>query len=271
VTVRPFSLLWPVTALAILFASPANAQTTAAVPEANPGRPTVATPAALTPIGYLQFETGLSRAGTFAEFRNRAAYDLVTKLTVHPRLQMLVQVQPWARTDFGPASIDVAYGGASIGAQVLVVEASDARPDVAVSYLHGVSSGSASDLDIGSSNDSVGLFVSADRGGFHFDVNAIFNRQEGEDGGNLAQYGQAFCASHSIGPFTIAGEVWHFTQPSQSGHALGNLWALSYAARPNIVFDTGFNYGFTDTSTRWQFFGGVTYLLPYRLWPAKHP
>ncbi len=26
--------------------------------EANPGRPTVSTPATLTPVGYLQFETG---------------------------------------------------------------------------------------------------------------------------------------------------------------------------------------------------------------------
>jgi hypothetical protein len=27
-------------------------------PEANPGRPTVSTPATITPVGYLQFETG---------------------------------------------------------------------------------------------------------------------------------------------------------------------------------------------------------------------
>jgi hypothetical protein len=29
---------------------------TAPVPEANPGRPTVSTPATLTPVGYLKFE-----------------------------------------------------------------------------------------------------------------------------------------------------------------------------------------------------------------------
>jgi hypothetical protein len=32
---------------------------TAPVPEANPGRPTVSTPATLTPVGYLQFENGV--------------------------------------------------------------------------------------------------------------------------------------------------------------------------------------------------------------------
>ena len=33
------------------------------LPAANPGRPTVSTPATLTPVGYLQFENG----GLFAE------------------------------------------------------------------------------------------------------------------------------------------------------------------------------------------------------------
>jgi hypothetical protein len=31
-------------------------------PETNPGRPTVSTPATLTPVGYLQFETGILAA-----------------------------------------------------------------------------------------------------------------------------------------------------------------------------------------------------------------
>src|SRR5882724_4331542 len=52
----------------IMSVIPATAQSGAAaavpdeasddVPLANPGRPTVATPATLTPVGYLQFETG---------------------------------------------------------------------------------------------------------------------------------------------------------------------------------------------------------------------
>ena len=35
-------------------------------PEANPGRPTVSNPATLTPVGYLQFETGTLGATEFA-------------------------------------------------------------------------------------------------------------------------------------------------------------------------------------------------------------
>jgi hypothetical protein len=46
---------------------------------------------------------------------------------------------------------------------------------------------------------------------------------------------------------------------------MGNLWAVSYAARKTLVLDAGFNYGLTDTSTRWEAFVGFTYLLPHRL------
>ena len=36
--------------------------------EANPGRPTVSTPATLTLVGYLQFETGVLGASNSPEF-----------------------------------------------------------------------------------------------------------------------------------------------------------------------------------------------------------
>jgi hypothetical protein len=40
-------------------------------PEANPARPTVSTPATLTPAGYLQFESGILNAATSPEFNAR--------------------------------------------------------------------------------------------------------------------------------------------------------------------------------------------------------
>ena len=46
----------------------------------------------------------------------------------------------------------------------------------------------------------------------------------------------------------------------------GNLWAVTYAARKNLVFDAGFEKGLTGTSTHWEAFAGLTYLLPHRLW-----
>ena len=47
--------------------------------------------------------------------------------------------------------------------------------------------------------------------------------------------------------------------------AVGNLWALNYNARKNLVFDGGFNRGLDNTSTRWEAFAGFTYLLPHKV------
>src|SRR5690348_15416734 len=49
---------------------------------ANPGRPTVSTPATLTPVGYLQFETGVLGAEHSGEFANRTGINEVVKLSV---------------------------------------------------------------------------------------------------------------------------------------------------------------------------------------------
>ena len=65
--------------------------------------------------------------------------------------------------------------------------------------------------------------------------------------------------------FAISEEIWHFSQPFLRGNAVGNLWALNYNVRKNLVFDAGFDYGLTSTSTQWELFGGFTYLLPHRV------
>jgi hypothetical protein len=101
--------------------------------------------------------------------------------------------------------------------------------------------------------------------GFHFDANAIFNEQI-EGSARRAQYAQTLSISHPFKKFTIAGELWHFSQPFLNSNAVGNLWSVSYPLRPNLVVDAGFNHGFTATSTEWTAFAGFAYLLPHRLW-----
>jgi hypothetical protein len=71
------------------------------------------------------------------------------------------------------------------------------------------------------------------------------------------------------GKFTISGEIWHFSQAFEKGNTVGNLWAVSRALRKNLVVDAGFNRGLTETSTRWEAFVGLTYLLPHRLWMVR--
>jgi hypothetical protein len=70
--------------------------TTNSAPDANPGRPTVSTPATLTPVGYLQFENGALFAEHSVEFSQRFGTSQVTKLTVHPRLELFLQSEPLA-------------------------------------------------------------------------------------------------------------------------------------------------------------------------------
>src|ERR1700690_3524445 len=70
-------------------------------PEANPARPTVSTPATLTPVGYVQFETGSLGATTSPEFGTRIGINQVTKLAVTPRVELFVQTEPYVHSSNG--------------------------------------------------------------------------------------------------------------------------------------------------------------------------
>ena len=241
---------------------------TADIPEANPARPTVATPATLTPVGYLQFENGVQYAADSAEFSSRLGINQVTKLTVHPRLQFLVQSEPVVHTGLG-STREFNPGDVLVGFQAVALPGHEKRPTVSLSYFKHVYNGSAPDVDFGTPEHSVLLLISEDLVGFHFDLNGIFNEQL-EDHVGRAQFGQTISISHPLKKFTLAGELWHFTQPFLRGNAVGNLWAISYPVRRNLVVDAGFNRGLTSTSTQWEGFAGFTYLLPHRLWPARN-
>jgi hypothetical protein len=252
-------------ALLILFALRANAQTPADdEPEANPGRPTVSTPATLTPVGYLQFETGVLGAFHSPEFSSRFAPNETIKFSVAPRLEFLASSEPVVHYRVSGQS---ANGVAEVflGAQAVLIPGEDAKPTVSASYFHRVYDGGAPEVDFGSPINSFLILASADVKGFHYDANVMLT-ELGQGPVRRAQFGQSLTISHSIkGKFILAGEIWHFTQPFQRGNAVGNLWAASYAARKTLVFDGGFNHGLTNTSTRWEAFVGFTYLLPRRL------
>jgi hypothetical protein len=248
------------------FASVSAAQSPATdEPEANPGRPTVSTPATLTPVGYLQFETGVQGARHSPEFSSRSSLNETIKLSVAPRLELLASSEPVVHyTSAGRTANGVAE--VFLGAQAVVSPGEGAKPTVAVSYFHRSYDGGVPELDFGSPLNSFLLLASADVKGFHYDANAMLNELVQ---GNVrrAQFGQSLSISHPLkGKFSLSGEIWHFTQPFLRNNAVGNLWAVSYAARKTLVFDGGFNRGLTGTSTRWEAFVGFTYLLPHRLW-----
>jgi hypothetical protein len=248
---------------AIAVASTAFAQTTQDSPAANPGRPTVSSPAALAPVGFLQFETGIVRATDSPNgVASRVGVSNVTKLAVHKRVQLFASFEPAVRSRMDDVVLSQA-GGISAGVQIVIAQGSSGRK-LGASYSRSLYGGNAPDLDLGSAKQTVLLLASTDAGGFHADFNVFLNDQEDERGHRL-QNGTTICVSHPLGPITIAGELWTFSQPLLESRTAGTLWAVSYTARPNLVFDAAVNRGFRATSTRWQLVAGFTYLLPHRL------
>ncbi len=235
------------------------------LPEANPGRPTVSTPATLPPAGYLQFETGFLAAWHSPEFSSQSSFTEVIKFSVTRRFELLAGAQPFARSRVS-GNYANGTGDVVIGVQGIVHHGEGARPTLALSYFRRVYNGNAPDLDVGSASNSLLLMASADMKGFHYDTNYIFNQVADATSVRRAQFGQTLSVSHAVhGKFGATGEIWHFTQPFLRSRAVGTLWSVSYTARPNLVLDAAFNRGLTSTSTRWEFLAGFTYLLPHKL------
>jgi hypothetical protein len=233
-------------------------------PEANPGRPTVSTPATLTPVGYLQFESGYMGAWHSPEFSSQSSLNEVVKFSITRRIELLAAAGPFAHSRAGNLTAN-GTGDVALGVQGVVRHGEGARPTIALSYFHRVHSGDTPDLDIGSARNSLIVLASADVKGFHYDTNYLFNEVI-DNAIHRAQFGQTLSVSHAlVKKFGISGEIWHFTQPFLRSHAVGNLWALNYNLRKNLVLDGGFNHGFTSTSTRWEVVAGFTYLLPHKI------
>lgn len=190
------------------------------------------------------------------------------------------------RPTAGPAYSTRDPGDLQLGVQALLIKEAGLVPTLPVGYVHRVRTGTAPDLDIGSFNQSALVLISGDVGEFHYDSNFVLNEQTA-DPVRRAQYGQTLSVTHDLfsealhDRLEITGELWHFTQPlvtttihgspNQRSNAVGTLWTLGYAVRPNLILDVGFDHGLTSTSTAWQTFGGFTYLIPHRLWPHRTP
>ncbi len=257
-------------AIATLAQQPATTSTNAGGsapaddPVANPGRPTVATPATLTPVGHFQFETGVLAAWQSPEFSSQENVNEVIKFSVSRWIELLAGAELFAHSVAGGQTTNES-GGVALGVQGIVHHGEGANPTIALGYLGAVYGGDAPNLDVGNITNSAIVLASADVKGFHYDANVLFNEVV-EGSVRRAQFGQALSVSHSVGrSFGITGEIWHFTQPFLRSNTVGNLWGVNYNMRKNLVLDCGFNRGLTDTSTRWEAFAGFTYLLPHRL------
>jgi len=165
-------------------------------PAANPARPTVSTPATLTPVGYFQFETGVLGATDSPEFSTRFGFNEVVKLSVASRLELLATGEPIAHYTVGANSAN-SVADVFVGAQVVVNAGEGATPTLAASYLHRAYDGGAPEVDFGSPTNSFLILASADVKGFHYDANAVFNELV-QASVRRAQFGQTLSISHPI-------------------------------------------------------------------------
>src|SRR5665811_481984 len=67
-------------------------------PVANPGRPTVSTPATLTPVGYFQFETGVLAAWNSPGVSSQESLNEVIKFSVSRWIELLASTEPFAHS-----------------------------------------------------------------------------------------------------------------------------------------------------------------------------
>jgi hypothetical protein len=234
---------------------------------ANPGRPAMATSALLTPVGYVQFESGMLFAADSAGFSNRSGDEETMRVTVSSFLQFIAAAEPIAHTRAAAESLNQ-RGDATAGLQVVMLPGHGIKPTISSSYLHLVRMGTASSLDIGGFANSALLLASSDLGRLHVDANVFLNETEGPV--RRAQVGEAVAFSHPV-TAKLGGvvEVRHFTEPLSGGTVYSTLWGASYSIRPNLVIDSGLVNGLTSTSTRWQVASGITYVLPGRLWGSS--
>src|ERR1700751_3340852 len=86
---------------------------------ANPGRPSISTPATLTPVGCLQFQVGYLGAAGSPEFSSQSSINAVVNFSVTSRVELLVSSQPYARSHVESQWTNEP-GGVSLGIQGVI-------------------------------------------------------------------------------------------------------------------------------------------------------
>jgi len=129
------------------------------------------------------------------------------------------QPSAWSRVDQTDKDTRSQHdvGDVLLGIQGLLTKELDRVPTIALSYSHRVYTGSAPDLDIGSSQSAVFL-VSGDLEDFHCDSNFTVSEQVSNPV-RRAQFGESLSVTRDLcrvdcTKLELTGEVWHFTQPA---------------------------------------------------------
>src|SRR3989454_10393851 len=115
--------------------------------EANPGRPTVSTPATLVPVGYPQFETGVLGATHSPEFSSRFGLNEVIKLSVARRLELLAAAEPGVHYRASGRKAN-GTGEVFLGIQAVLCLGEGSKPTVGAGVLLRVHHGRLPEIDL---------------------------------------------------------------------------------------------------------------------------
>jgi hypothetical protein len=241
---------------------------------ANPNRPTVANPADITQYGVLELEYGWDRI-----WPERGVHQ--TTLEGLLKFGLLCDVElRWTTTSFllqttGRVT-EHGLGDNWLGPQIRIYKQTKLVPSLAFTYAVKIpSANSENGLGSGRVDHSFTFLASKDIAHIHFDFNAThfwIGRQDAQGFDRNSQLNLAF--SFPIrGPLLFTGELYGDTELNRATPGFASsLWALTYAIRPRLVIDSGFEAGLTSGGPHRHVFAGVTYSIGnlYPSWRRKH-
>lgn len=230
---------------------------------ANPNRPTVADPADITQIGVVETEFGWSRTWQQhglheTDIGNLLKYAMLCDLEIRWNSTVLTRQSTPRMSEYG-------FGDNLLGAQWRIVHQRRSVPTIAISYAAKIPTASpVKGLGTGKTDHLFKVLLSRDLGGFHFDFNTAYMlagrlRSDGHDHNFLL----TLSGAHKLrGPLGITGEIYGFSRLNRDLPSYtSNLWALTFAATPRLVFDSGIDVGLTSGAPHKTIFAGFTYSI----------
>jgi hypothetical protein len=246
----------------LTFSASALAQNVEATeePTVTPYRPTVSNPAELPFPRRLEIEAGWIR--TALGDSSRRALPFLAKMAFNPDWGVMLggDLRAWDNSSGVPIS---------------------GRGDTNITLKHRIGTGSAAlnfGVEAGVKLPTAAAGLGSDKR--DWTVNGIMSYDLAEDWRLDANLGitalgahdpglgvnsalSAMAVSHSLGPWTLAGE---FSQASQSGAPTASQWlfAVAYAAAPQLVLDAGLARGHDGTDRPRSIFVGFSWLTNWK-------
>jgi hypothetical protein len=230
---------------------------------ANPNRPTVSNPAHVTQYGVLELEYGWDRFWLETGTTQSSLGGLV-KFGLFCDIELR-----WNTTSFlsqtDSTGTHSSYGDNWLGSEVRFHKQTEHLPTMAFNYAFKIPSAATEHgLGTGRVDHSFAFGASESIAGFNFDFNVtefLIGRTGASGFDHNQQLALAF-AKTIHGGLQFDGELYGATELNEStlGFA-SSLWALTYAIKPRLVIDAGFEGGITAGGPHRHAFFGLTYSI----------